>query len=171
MPSASATRRAVSSISARTAPCSGFTSMALATCTRGITSTCVGAVGLMSRNANVPSVSGTTSAGMSPARILQNGQSAATAYEGRTKPRPQLAIVRAEPREDERAHDRAAGRAAECRGFALRGSGCDGADRKSGCAGEPLVSGDELAVEVLGYDDVERIRDRQIAAELPRFAQ
>ena len=42
---------------------------------RGITSTCVGACGLMSRNATARSVDSTTSAGMSPATILQNRQS------------------------------------------------------------------------------------------------
>src|SRR5688572_8259692 len=40
-----------------------------------MTTTCVGAWGLRSRNASVVSVSCTTSAGMSPATILQNRQS------------------------------------------------------------------------------------------------
>ena len=42
----------------------------------GTTSTCVGAIGLRSRNANVRSVRSTLAAGMSPATILQNKQSA-----------------------------------------------------------------------------------------------
>ncbi len=42
---------------------------------RGMTSTCVGACGLMSRNATVPADSRTIFAGTSPETILQNRQS------------------------------------------------------------------------------------------------
>jgi hypothetical protein len=44
-------------------------------CRRGTTNTCVGACGLMSRNATDRSDSATMSAGMAPATILQNRQS------------------------------------------------------------------------------------------------
>src|SRR3954447_4958234 len=44
-------------------------------CSLGMTSTCVGACGLMSRKARVRSVSRTTSGGISPRTILQNRQS------------------------------------------------------------------------------------------------
>ena len=50
-------------------------SLIVAMCLRGIISTWVGAWGLMSRNAIAVSDSKITSAGLSPARILQNRQS------------------------------------------------------------------------------------------------
>src|SRR5262245_13872993 len=47
-------------------------------CSFGISSTCVGACGSMSRNASTSPVSSTLSQGISPFTILQNRQSAMT---------------------------------------------------------------------------------------------
>ena len=68
-PSRAAGRRSAGGSAAASDAASGW-------CALGMTSTWVGACGLMSRKATVVSVSRTTSAGTSPATILQNRQSA-----------------------------------------------------------------------------------------------
>ena len=59
----------------RNKPYLGASAAAFGWCSRGTTSTWVGACALMSRNATVRSVVCTTSPGISPATILQNKQS------------------------------------------------------------------------------------------------
>src|SRR5438105_5881288 len=75
MPSWRATCWAVATISARMSASLALSVAADSMCRRGTMSTCVGAPGLTSRKAYVPSDEATSSDGTSPAMILQNKQS------------------------------------------------------------------------------------------------
>ena len=81
-PSCSATAAAASTRSTSTSGSAAASAAAFGWWLRGITSTWVGACGFTSRNATVVSVSCTTSAGMSPATILQNRQSGSASVHG-----------------------------------------------------------------------------------------
>src|SRR5579864_6402578 len=69
-------------MSERTSASPGPSAAASSMCRRGTTSTCTGAWGLRSRNAMECSVLSTTSAGMSPATMRQNTQSAVSFTDG-----------------------------------------------------------------------------------------
>ena len=147
-PPAAATARARRRPPRRAAPGSAAARAAdVAWCSLGITSTCVGACGLMSRKARTRSVSWTTSAGISPATMRQNRQSLTDADPERAAPSPGVGGQRPSGCvERARARRRAAAPAVEVRSTS--------APSRTAC-GAGGAEGHDLAVgqAALGADD------------------